>query len=268
MQTACKFSIITPSYNQAGFIERTLDSVAMQQVKFQAEHIVIDGNSADGTQEILKKYAGNIRVVSEPDRGMQEALNKGFAMASGEIIGWLNSDDTYLPGALQKASDFFDKHPDCQWLYGNCRIVDEQDREIRKWITAYKNRSARKYSYERLLVENFISQPAVFIRREALMAAGPIDPDLPAAMDYDLWIRLAQQGRPGYVDDDLACFRVHKDSISSLGFKQQFEEQYLIHKRYNQTPFLLFKHRIKIRLIVFVYSVLEKMQPFLRMKKH
>ena len=257
-------SIITPSFNQAGFIERTVSSVLDQKVDFPIEYIIIDGASTDSTMEVLRKFGKKIRVISEPDRGMQDALNKGFAMCSGEIIGWLNSDDTYLPGALQKAISYFDWHPECLWLYGNCNIIDEHDREIRKWITAYKNRLSRKYSFKRLLTENFISQPAVFIRRTALQAAGPVDPELPTAMDYDLWLRLAKLGEPGYINDNLACFRVHQDSISSRGYKQQFEEQYRIHKKYDQTRYLLLIHWINIRLIVFIYSVIKIIQRIFR----
>ncbi len=257
MQTSNKISVVTPSFNQAGFIGRTLLSVSEQQVDIPVEHLVIDGGSTDGTLEILEKHAGTIRYVSEPDKGMSDALNKGFAMATGEIIGWINSDDTYLPGALQKAASYFDRHPDCLWLYGNCRIVDEQDREIRKWITAYKNRLSGKYSYDRLLTENFISQPAVFMRRTALQSAGKIDLALPTAMDYDLWLRLARLGKPGYINDDLACFRVHNQSISSRNYRKQFEEQYQIHLRYDQNRRRLLKHRVKISLIVFVYSLFE-----------
>ena len=253
-------SVITPSYNQAGFIERTIESVRCQRMDFPVEHIVIDGGSKDGTVDILIKYSGCIRYRSEPDHGMQDALNKGFAMATGDIIGWLNADDTYLPGALQKAATYFDRHPDCLWLYGNCRIVDEHDREIRKWITAYKNSLSRKFSFNRLLTTNFISQPAVFFRRSVLETAGPIDLDLPTAMDYDLWLRLAKLGSPGYIDEDLACFRVHGQSISSRNYKSQFEEQYRIHERYDQNRLLLIKHRIKIRFIVFTYSLLELVQ--------
>jgi glycosyltransferase involved in cell wall biosynthesis len=258
VQSNLKFSIITPSFNQAVFIERTVQSVINQAGFFSVEHIVRDGGSTDGTSDILEKYSGRIRYISEPDMGMQDALNKGFDMATGEIIGWLNSDDTYLPDALRKVADHFNRHPDCLWLYGNCRIVDEHDQVIRKWITAYKNRLSRKYSFERLLVENFISQPAVFMRRSALKDAGPVDPGLPTAMDFDLWLRLAKLGMPGYINDDLACFRVHKDSISSRNFREQFEEQYRIHQRYDQNRWLLFKHRINIRLIVLVYELLQR----------
>jgi len=253
-----KFSIVTPSFNQAGFIERTLNSVQGQQADFGVEHIVIDGGSTDGTLEILEKYSGRIRYFSGPDRGMADALNKGFGMASGNIIGWLNSDDLYLPGTLQKTAEYFEQHPGCLWLYGNCRIIDEDDHEIRRWITAYKNRLARNFSYERLLVENFISQPAVFMRREALEAAGQVDTTLPTAMDYDLWLRLAKLGKPGYLSDDLACFRVHKGSISARSYRAQFAEQYSIHLRYDRRLKYRLLHRMHVMKTIGSYWMLNQ----------
>jgi len=259
-QPSTRLSVITPSYNQVQFIEKTINSVLSQRPGFTFEYIIVDGGSADGTLDVLKRYINTIHCISEPDSGMQDALNKGFAAAKGDVIGWLNSDDIYLPGALEKVMTYFDRNPDCLWLFGNCRIIDDQDREIRKWISQYKNWSSRRYSYERLLGENFIPQPAVFIRRGALEKAGPVDPGLPTAMDFDLWLRLAKLGKPGYIDDYLACFRTHNQSISSKHYKIQFEEQYRIHARYDRRRFLLLKHRAKIRLIVSAYSILEKIQ--------
>jgi GT2 family glycosyltransferase len=220
----------------------------------------MDGGSTDGTLEILARHAAHSRYTSSPDLGMADALNKGIALSAGSVVGWINSDDYYLPGALQKVSDWFDNHPDCLWVYGNCMIVDEQGREVRKWITKYKTFQSRNFGYKRLLLENFISQPAVFMRRTALEAAGKIDTGLPTAMDYDLWLRLAKAGTPGYINEFLACFRVHGDSISAARFKEQFEEQYRIHQRYDQSWWLLFRHRINIRLIVFIYSIMQKVR--------
>ncbi len=257
MSSIEKISVITPSYNQGEFIERTILSVLSQDAGVAVEHLVIDGASTDGTRAILDRYAGRIRYISEPDRGMAEALNKGFAMATGDVIGWLNSDDLYLPGALRKVAAWFGENPETEWLYGNCRMVDAGDREVRRWITAYKKRSARKYSYHKLLVENFISQPAVFMRAPALKEAGMVDTGLPTAMDYDLWLRLAQRSRPGYLDDDLACFRVHGKSISAGGHRAQFREQYLIHARYDRNPLRLFRHRLRNQAIVGVYALLR-----------
>ncbi|HPS61497.1 MAG TPA: glycosyltransferase family 2 protein [Bacteroidales bacterium] len=257
MGNVTKISVVTPSFNQAGFIERTVQSVLSQDAGVPVEHLVIDGGSTDGTLEILGRYTGKIHWISEPDRGMADALNKGFFMATGDVTGWLNSDDTYLPGTLRKVTEFFDAHPDVDWLYGNCRMVDASDREIRGWITAYKKHSARKYRYDKLLVENFISQPAVFMRTKAFKEAGPVDLTLPTAMDYDLWLRMARNSRPGHITDDLACFRVHGKSISARNYRLQFAEQYRIHKRYDHNPWRLLSHRMRNLVIVGVYSLLR-----------
>jgi GT2 family glycosyltransferase len=160
---------------------------------------------------------------------------------------------------LQKVADFFSLHPDCQWLFGNCRIIDEEDHEVRKWITAYKTRLTRNFRYDRLLLENFISQPAVFMRRSALDRVGPVDIKLPTAMDYDLWLRFARLGQPGYIDDVLSCFRMHRDSISFKSYRAQFAEQYSIHKRYDRRSWLLFLNRLHIIKSVMAYWMIQKL---------
>jgi GT2 family glycosyltransferase len=200
-----------------------------------------------------------LKWVSERDEGQSDALNKGIRMSTGGIIGWLNSDDLYLPGALQKVTSYFDAHPGCGWLYGRCKIVDEEDREIRKWITLYKNLLSGKFSYPLLLTENFISQPAVFFRRKTFEQAGSLNSALPLAMDYDLWLRMAQLGPPGVLNDDLACFRVHEKAKSAQFSRQQFIEQYEIHKRYDQRKFFLFLHRINLARTIAGYWVISKL---------
>ena len=249
-------SIVTPSLNQGEFIERTLRSVNEQHPAGTIEHVVVDGGSADRTPEILRKYKDKINLISGPDRGMSDALNKGFALCRGEIIGWLNSDDIYLPGSLQKVTDYFASHPDCQWLYGQCRMIDENDNEVRRWITKYKNRKAARLSYRRLLVENYISQPAVFFRKSFLESCGALDIGLKTAMDYDLWLRFALRTEPGVIHEELAAFRVHGKSLSARNTRSQFEEQYQIHARYDRRRLLLFRHRFMITLIVLVYKLM------------
>lgn len=256
MEEKVKISVITPSFNQAAFLRRTLDSVAGQKTGFPVEHIVVDGASVDGTLDILRERKDSVRFVSEPDRGMPEAVNKGFRMAGGEILGWLNSDDIYREGALQRVADYFDAHPACRWLYGKCGMIGPDDRPRRAWITAYKNRSLHPFRYEKLLVENFISQPAVFFRRDLVEEAGPLDLTLPTAMDYDLWLRFAQIAPPGYIGEYLASFRVHHGSISARSYREQFEEQFRIHERYDRSPGLLKKHRKRIRMIVLAYTIM------------
>ena len=249
-------SIITPSFNQGAYIERTIRSVLQQEVNFPFEYIIVDGGSTDETPGILKKYSERIQWISEKDRGQSDALNKGISMAKGGIIGYLNSDDIYLQGTLQKVADQFALNPETKWLYGMAGMINDQDAEIRKWISWYKKISSRAFNYRRLLRENYISQPAVFFKKQAFDLVGGFDPGLHYAMDYDLWLRLARVNHPLVIKDDLAAFRMHEQSKSSLNFKNLFTEQYQVHQRYDQNQWLLFKHRLTIRLIQTIYRLL------------
>ena len=251
-------SVITPSFNQALFIEETIRSVLSQEVNSPFEYIVMDGGSDDGTLEILKKFDGRLKWFSGKDDGQSDAVNKGIAKAGGDIIGWLNSDDIYLPGTLQKVEEYFARNPRCNWLYGKCRIIDEEGREIRRWMTLYKNLASKRFYYPLLLIENFISQPAVFFRKSAFEEAGRLKPGLSLAQDYDLWIRLAKSGPPGVLQDYLASFRIHKKAKSSTYSKKQFIEQYNIHKSHDHGIFLLLLHRINIARVIIGYWLIEK----------
>ena len=259
MNKAPLLSIITPTYHQVDFIERTIRSIHEQKVDCEFEHIVIDGGSMDGTVELLKTYGDRITWISEPDQGQSDALNKGISMAKGEIIGWLNSDDLYLPGTMQKVVDYFGANPNCHWLYGNCKIINDQDQEFRKWITIYKNLLARKFYFPVLLLENFICQPSVFFRREAIEAVGPVALNRPLAMDYDLWLRMAKYSKPGVIRDYLACFRVHADAKSTVQSKQQFQEQFNIHQQHDLRKRYLFLHRLNISKTIFIYWLVAKL---------
>ncbi len=258
MNKPVRLSVITPSFNQSGFIGRTILSVIGQEADAEFEYIIMDGASTDGTIEILKKFSDRLKWFSSPDGGQADAVNKGIDQAQGEIIGWLNSDDVYLPGALKKVMCYFDEHPECQWLYGQCNIIDDSDRLVRHWLTKYKNVRIRKFHFNKLLLENCISQPAVFFRKSAFYAAGKLDTALPYAMDYDLWLRLAQLYPPGITSDYLASFRVHKQSKSTANSRQQFMEQYKIHKKYDQRKSYLFLHRMLMLTTIFGYWVLSK----------
>jgi glycosyltransferase involved in cell wall biosynthesis len=260
MAEPISLSIITPSFNQAGFIRQTIESVLSQEINVPVGYLVIDGGSADGTIDILKEYSGRLTWISEPDSGQSNALNKGFTRATGEIIGWLNSDDLYMPGALQKVVDHFESHPETAWLYGYCRIIDEKDQEIRKWISDYKIRHSRQFSLGRLLIENYIAQPAVFFRRESLFRAGLLDESLHYSMDYDLWIRLAMRKPPAVIHDILSSFRLHSCSKSMTNYRKAFAEQYMIHKRYDRRPLLLLRHRLQIMKILSAYWLLANLR--------
>src|SRR5262245_25539695 len=127
-----RISIITPSFNQAQFIRRTIDSVLSQDGDFELDYRVVDGGSTDGTIDILKSYGDRLAWTSESDRGQVDAINKGLARADGDIVSWLNSDDTLMPGALQRIVSAFEQHPETEWVHGRCPIIDEHDREVRQ----------------------------------------------------------------------------------------------------------------------------------------
>jgi GT2 family glycosyltransferase len=201
-----KVTVVTPSLNQGAFIGRTVESVLSQRGDFDLDYLVVDGGSTDETLAILRRHAGRLRFVSEPDRGQSDAINKGFRMATGEVLAWLNSDDTYEPGALHAALSAM-RETGARWCFGECRIVDEQDREVRRSISRYKSRLSRRYSLRLLLGRNFIPQPATFFRRDLLAEAGPLDESLHYAMDYDLWLRFARLAAPAFVSRPLASFR-------------------------------------------------------------
>jgi len=250
-----KISVITPSYNQGAFIEQTIRSVLDQGIE-GLEYIIIDGGSTDGTLDILRRYKGRIKWISEPDEGQADAVNKGIGVATGEIIGWLNSDDLYLPGALQAVIDYFRDHQECRWLYSRCRIIDSSGRERWKWITRYKNARLKKFSVEKLLRENFISQPAVFFRKELFEKAGHLDLSLKYAMDYDLWLRFTRISPAGVINHELASFRRHGSSKSETGFRGQFFEQYAVARKYNPSFFDRALHRFNIFKIITSYRIL------------
>jgi glycosyltransferase involved in cell wall biosynthesis len=213
-----KVSIVTPSYNQGQFIERTVESVLSQAGEFELEYLVVDGGSTDETLSILRRYEGRLRLVSERDRGQSDALNKGFRMVSGDVVAWLNSDDTYAPGALQDVVRALTESGR-RWCFGECLVVDEHDREIRRIVSRYKNWSSRRYSPRRLLAGNFIPQPATFFRRELLEEVGPLDESLHMAMDYDLWLRFARVAEPAFVPRPLASFRWHGGSKTGARYR-------------------------------------------------
>jgi glycosyltransferase involved in cell wall biosynthesis len=215
-------TIITPCLNAAATLPAALASVRAQAYP-DLEHIVVDGGSTDGTVELLRDAEG-IRWISEPDRGLSHALNKGIAMARGDVIGELNADDVYEPGALAAVDAALRARPDAMWLTGYCRIIDGEGREIRKPITAYKNWLLRRYSFGLYLTHNFVSAPATFFRRAALDEAGGFDERYRISVDYDLQLRIARRHDPIVLRRYLSAFRMVEGTLSMSGFRSQFWE--------------------------------------------
>lgn len=202
-----KVSIITPSFNQGKFIARTLQSVKQQQDTLPndiaIEHVVYDGGSTDDTLEILRGFKDDVVWVSEPDRGQTHAVNKGLQNTTGEIIGWLNSDDVYYPGAISKVLNFFAENPEVDVVYGMARHIDIYDKVINSYPTA-------AFSVQDLLANCFICQPALFFRRRVLNKTGLLDESLNYCMDYEFWVRMALLGiKFAYLQDLLAGSRLY-----------------------------------------------------------
>jgi len=252
-----KISIITPSYNQASFIERTIQSVLSQGYK-DLEYIIMDGGSTDGTVEILKKYSDKIIWKSEKDSGQSDAINKGLKMATGDIVAFLNSDDTYEPGALKKAAEFFQNNPGKKWVYGKCKIIDENDREIRKPITLYKNLLLRKYSYRKLLSENFISQPATFWKRELHAEVGYFSEQEHYCMDYEFWLRIGAKYLAGVIDEYLANFRIWAKSKTGQVNVKEYADALRVAKSYGKSyPLALFFHQLNYYKTISLYKFIS-----------
>jgi glycosyltransferase involved in cell wall biosynthesis len=205
-----RISVVTPSFNQAAFLEETIRSVLLQGYP-NLEYIVVDGGSTDGSVDILRRYGPWLAYwVSEPDAGQTDAIRKGIRKASGEIVAWLNSDDLYCPDALKTAGAFLKANPGIGLLYGDCEMIDEEGHVTGRF-------SVRQGDLTELLGENFIPQPSTFCRRRAWEAVEGPDPALQYVMDYDLWIRQLLNGvRAAYLPAVLSRFRYHSVSKSGV----------------------------------------------------
>ena len=196
-------SVVTPSFNQAQFIEDTILSVLRQSYP-RIEYVVIDGGSTDGTLTILQRYADRLRFVAEPDRGQSDAINKGWRMSHGNILAWLNSDDTYEPHAVETAVRLLNEHPEAGMVCGTVRDVDEQGN------TVGFERSVAHDLHDILYGRQgwTIAQPTAFIRRSVIDEVGLLDETLEYCMDWDLWYRIAFRYPILYTDIIFADFRV------------------------------------------------------------
>jgi len=226
-----RISIITPSFNQGHFIEETIRSILLQGYP-NLEYIIIDGGSTDNSVEIIRKYEPWIsHWVSERDRGQSDAINKGFRLAHGDIIAWLNSDDTYHADALRHVAEAFAADPECAMIYGGCDIIDEQGRLNTRYPT-------RAFDLKILITRwNFIPQPATFFRRDVYQAVGEVDVDLHYSMDRDLWIRIGRQFRTKLIEPVLADIRYYDDCKTAAISRAGRKERLMICRKYGGSIF-------------------------------
>jgi glycosyltransferase involved in cell wall biosynthesis len=201
-------SIVTPTLNQARYIKTTVDSVLTQDYP-DFDYLVLDGGSMDGTREILDSYGKRLAWRIEPGISQSKAINQGWRETGGEIITWINSDDTYYPGTIQRVGDFFHQHPEVDLLYGDCDFVDADGQFLRSYPT-------RDFDYVTLLrkTENYIPQPATFLRRRVLDRIGFLDETLAYVMDFDYWLRVGFSHRVVHLPGKLAALRLQPEAKS------------------------------------------------------
>lgn len=219
-------SIITVIYNGGKHLDQAIRSILGQSYK-PLEYIVVDGGSTDGTIDIIKNYEDRIDYwVSEPDRGISDAMNKGIRLATGDLIAHLHADDYYSdPSVISSVCSEYLRHPDALWLTGGIRIVDGYGKIL-------QDIPARKYSYRKLIRGNTILHPATFVARRAFEKAGYFSEEYQYAMDYDLWIRIGGMADPVTLDLQVACFRAHPESRSIIRSDMAYHESWMIRKKH------------------------------------
>lgn len=216
-------SVVTPSFNQARFIRATINSV-IDQTYPNVEYLIVDGGSTDETLNILRSYGDQIKWISGVDKGQSDAINRGWLRTKGDVLAWLNSDDVYYPGALETVAEFFETHPQIEWLYGDCDIINIEGKPIKSY-------PVQSYNYIDFLrgTNNFIPQPATFIRRSVFEHCGKLNEELHFLMDMEYWLRIGLEYSGTYIPVRLAGLRLHggaKSVCNLSGFAKELIQVY------------------------------------------
>ena len=242
-----KISIVTPSYNQAQFLGKTILSVLNQKYP-NLEYIIIDGGSTDGSVEIIKKYEKCLTYwVSEKDNGQADAINKGFQKSNGEILAWLNADDLYLPGTLFKVKEHFQKYRENNFIYGHSLLIDKKDNIVRACYTIPQ--TYHSYIYDR---GGNIFQGTVFWKRDIFYKYGGLDSKLYFALEYKLFDNFFKHEKGIFLNDILAAYRIHKETKSSTVESKLVVEEFNSIRKINRNIVLKFYYRVR-RWVYYLY---------------
>ncbi len=224
-----RVSIIAPVYNSAAFIEESIQSV-LNQTYSNIEYIIMDGGSTDGTVEIAQRYGDRLTIISEPDNGQSDAINKGWKRATGDILAWLNADDLYYPDTVEKAVAHFQANPQTMWLYGLASFLDENGEPGHYRYPTFP------WDYDKLLTfGDYIVQPTVFLRREVIEQFGYLDESLHFGMDYEYWLRIGKTYPADYVPAVRAKVKIFQETKSRSGGYKRMQELETMLKRYGVT---------------------------------
>ena len=264
-----KITIVTPSFNQGMFLEETIRSVLLQGYP-NLEYIVIDGGSTDDSVEIIQRYQDQLAYwISEPDSGQCHALNKGFSLATGDWLAWLNSDDIYLPGALWAVARAIRDHEDCHWIVGRVDVVDTNLNTISVFEPFCHTDNWLDFICTKRKNGTSLPQPGSFWSKNAWDVAGQLDETLHYAMDHDFWGRLAYHGfRPICLQQTLALFRLHMLCKSSQGecnfiFDERAVIDKWIGKVSNPDACILINYRRTLKLRFFVQRIRHRIECYL-----
>jgi GT2 family glycosyltransferase len=221
-------TIVTPSYNQGAYIEETIRSV-LGQTYPHIEYVVVDGGSRDGSVDVIRRYESRLAYwCSEADSGQSEATNKGFRMARGKLVGWLNSDDYLEPDAIERLVRVHEQHPQSVLLHGRLRMVDHAGQHVR-----YAKDHRRPLTFARLLDGmDQLSQPGSLYRRDAVEKVGYLDPELKLVMDYELWLRLLRIGEATYIPAVLGNYRAHEGTKTATQVRTALKEMKIVRRKY------------------------------------
>jgi glycosyltransferase involved in cell wall biosynthesis len=237
-------SIVTPSFNQEAFLEFTIESVLAQDYP-NLEYIIIDGGSADGSLEIIRRFESRLAYwCSEPDAGQTEAINKGFARARGDVLAWLNSDDVYRPGAVSAAVRSLEKYPEVGMVYGQADYIDESGATVGCFPAAPTDLGRLRQGHVH------IPQQSAFFRASLWRMVGPLDPSFFFAMDYDLWVRIASVSPILHVRQVWAGFRLHSDAKTLASAARCWPEMWRVHHREGGSALSLFGAKYAVRRLV------------------